>query len=119
MHWSIRECTLASGREIEIVNVPGHCDYISNTYVVCIPRVWASCVCVYKCVRARVCACAGAREKTPLITRIMAYVQGAALADMAMLVVAARMGEFEAGIKGGKALCAMPASLCVCRLSAG
>jgi hypothetical protein len=61
MHWSIRECTLASGREIEIVNVPGHCDYINNTYVVCIPRLWASCVCINVC--ARECVRARARVR--------------------------------------------------------
>ncbi|ELR14827.1 elongation factor Tu GTP binding domain containing protein [Acanthamoeba castellanii str. Neff] len=31
--WHTRECTLSSGREIEIVDLPGHCDFIKNTSI--------------------------------------------------------------------------------------
>jgi translation elongation factor EF-1alpha len=32
--WSVKECTLASGREIEIVDVPGLRDFNKNAFVV-------------------------------------------------------------------------------------
>jgi hypothetical protein len=32
--WSVRECTLDSGRGIEIVDVPGHRDFNKNAFIV-------------------------------------------------------------------------------------
>jgi translation elongation factor EF-1alpha len=46
INWSVRECTLASCREIEIVDVPGHRDFTKNVFVV---RISRACV--------RVCVC--------------------------------------------------------------